>query len=119
MGYADSDIIVDTILTSEKTLKVVDASNYKSIQMLFRYLEVSRYYSNMDGLLRAQFAYPDVTFRHTIAPSSEMPSSFYPLNLTSDEVDQIWDLGVTDGAAAATTPTHTEDLTHFLSLKKK
>lgn len=82
MGYADKDIVVDTILTSEKTLKVVDASNYKSIQMLFRYLEVSRYYSNMDGLLRAQFAYPDVTFRHTLAPSAEMPSSFYPLNLT-------------------------------------
>jgi len=81
MGYADADIVVDTILTSEKTLKVVDASDYKSIQMLWRYLEVSRYYSNMDGLLRAQFAYPDVTFRHTVAPSKDMPSSFYPLNL--------------------------------------
>ena len=78
-GFADSDIVVDVLLTSEKTLKKVDASDYKSIQMLWRYLEVSRYYSNMDGLLRAQFAYPNVTFRNVVAPSAEMPSSFYPL----------------------------------------
>jgi hypothetical protein len=58
------------ILTSEKTLKVVDASSYKSIQMLWRYLEVSRFYSNMDGLLRAQFAYPNITFRNVVAPSA-------------------------------------------------
>ena len=79
MGFADEDIVVDTILTSEKTLKTVDASDYKSIQMLWRYLEVSRYYSNMDGLLRAQFAYPNVVFRNVVAPSAEMPSSWYPL----------------------------------------
>ena len=53
LGYADADIVVDVVLTSEKTLKTVDASNYKSIQMLWRYLEVSRFYSNTDGLLRA------------------------------------------------------------------
>lgn len=78
-GYADADIVVDVVLTSEKTLKTVDASNYKSIQMLWRYLEVSRFYSNMDGLLRAQFAYPNITFRHVVAPSAVMPSSLYPL----------------------------------------
>jgi|Transcript_39330 predicted patatin/cPLA2 family phospholipase len=118
MGFKDEDIVVDTILTSEKTLKVVDASDYKSIQMLWRYLEVSRYYSNMDGLLRAQFAYPDVHFRHTVAPSKDMPSSFYPLNLDQSQVDEIWDLGVTDGTKAAS-ETSTEDLTQFFSLKKK
>ena len=79
LGFADEDIVVDVFLTSEKTLKVVDASDYHSIQMLWRYLEVSRYYSNMDGLLRAQFAYPNVNFRHVVAPSAEMPSSWYPL----------------------------------------
>lgn len=70
MGFADADIVVDVIMTSEKTLKTVDASKYHSIQMLWRYLEVSRYYSNMDGLLRAQFAYPNVNFRNVCAPSA-------------------------------------------------
>ena len=118
-GFADTDIVVDVFLTSEKTLKTVDASGYHSIQMLWRYLEVSRYYSNMDGLLRAQFAYPNVTFRNVVAPSAEMPSSWYPLNLAQADVDQIWDLGVQDGTAAATNVTSTADLTHFFSLKKK
>jgi len=118
-GYADEDIVVDVFLTSEKTLKIVDASGYHSIQMLWRYLEVSRYYSNMDGLLRAQFAYPKVNFRHVVAPSAEMPSSWYPLNLNQENVDQIWDLGVQDGTAAAANSTSTSDLTHFYSLKKK
>ena len=119
MGFADSDIVVDVVLTSAKSLKVVDASDYHSIQMLWRYLEVSRYYSNMDGLLRAQFAYPAVNFRHTVAPSADMPSSFYPLNLEQTEVDQIWDLGMTDGAAAVQSPSHTQDLSQYFMLKKK
>lgn len=118
-GFADSDIVVDVILTSEKTLKVVDASSYKSIQMLWRYLEVSRYYSNMDGLLRAQFAYPNVTFRHVVAPSADMPSSFYPLNLSQANVDDIWNLGVSDGTAAASSSNNTADLTQYFALKKK
>ena len=118
-GFADADIVVDVLLTSEKTLKTVDASDYKSIQMLWRYLEVSRYYSNMDGLLRAQFAYPNITFRNIVAPSAEMPSSWYPLNLTADEVETIWNLGVTDGTAAANGTASAEDFTHYLTLKKK
>ena len=87
MGFDDANIVVDVIMTSEKTLKTVDASGYHSIQMLCRYLEVSRYYSNMDGLLRAQFAYPNVEFRNVVAPSAEMPSSWYPLNLNQENVD--------------------------------
>jgi len=119
MGFADADIVVDVIMTSEKTLKTVDASDYHSISMLWRYLEVSRYYSNMDGLLRAQFAYPNVNFRNICAPSASMPSSMYPLNLNQKNVDEIWALGVTDGTAAATNSSNTVDTMQFFSLKKK
>lgn len=119
LGYDDENIVVDVIMTSEKTLKTVDASDYHSIQMLWRYLEVSRYYSNMDGLLRAQFAYPKVVFRNVVAPTAELPSSWYPLNLNQDQVDQIWDLGVSDGKAAASNPNGISDFTHYITLKKK
>ena len=117
LGFADADIVVDTIMTTQKTLKVVDASDYKSISMLWRYLEVSRYYSNMDGLLRAQFAYPNITFRHTVAPSADIPSNYHPLSLNQKDVNKIYDLGVTDGAAAAATST-TNDISHYYSLLK-
>ena len=92
-GFAASDIVVDVAMTSAKTLKVVDASTYKSIHMLWRYLEVSRYYSSMDGLLRAQFAYPDVTFRNIVSPSADLPSSLYPLNLKEADITTMYELG--------------------------
>lgn len=77
--HEQKDVVVDVLLTSQKVLKIVDASSYNSLQMLFRYLEVARYYGAMDGLLRAQFAYPDVQFRHIISPSGELASSHLPL----------------------------------------
>ena len=90
--HAQSDIVVDVVMTSQKTLKTVDASNFNSVEMLWRFLEVQRYYSVMDGLLRAQFAYPDVTFRHIISPSESLPSSLYPLVSSCDKVNcfRIW-----------------------------
>ena len=96
-GYSFENIVVDVLLTSDRSLKKVDASDYNSLQMLMRYLVIERYYGNMDGLLRAQFAYPDVTFRHVIAPSTALADSFEPLSLTSDQVDSIWTQGVYDG----------------------
>ena len=75
----ESDIVVDVLLTSAANLTVVDASKYTSIGMLFRYLEVSSYYSSMDGLLRAKFAYPKVNFRYVIAPGSGLPKASNPL----------------------------------------
>ena len=51
--HKPEDIHIDVILTSEKHLKVVDPSNYKTLDMLWRFLHVSRYYNQMDGLLRA------------------------------------------------------------------
>ncbi len=90
--HAQSDIVVDVVMTSQKTLKTVDASNYNSVEMLWRFLEVQRYYSVMDGLLRAQFAYPDITFRHIISPSESLPSSLYPLvsNQVFNNFIRIW-----------------------------
>lgn len=55
-----SDVILDVVLTSSKTLQTVDAAHYTAIQIFRRYTEVAAYYSAMDGLLRAQFAYPDI-----------------------------------------------------------
>jgi predicted patatin/cPLA2 family phospholipase len=78
-GFKQSDVVIDVLLTSSAGLKQVDAHDYKSINMLFRYLEINSYYSSMDGLLRAKFAYPQATFRYAIAPSKSLPTSWYPL----------------------------------------
>lgn len=79
LGFSNEDIVVDVVMTSSANLKEVDASDYKSVQMLFRYLEISSFYNSMDGLLRAKFAYQGVDFRYVIAPTKAIPSSLKPL----------------------------------------
>lgn len=118
--HSQADTVVDVLMTSRKTLKQVDASNYHSIHMLWRYLEISRYYGQMDGLLRAQFAYPDLDFRYIVSPSSELPSSLYPLNFTQAQVDSMVQMGVQDGVNAVSNgPQDAKDTLHFFALKKK
>lgn len=78
-GFAQEDIVVDIVMTSAANLKNVSAEDYKSIGMLFRYLEISSFYNSMDGLLRAKFAYNKANFRYVITPSGSIPSSLYPL----------------------------------------
>lgn len=89
--HEESDIVLDVILTSKQDLPVVDASNYNSIKMLKRYLEVARYYSNMDGLLRAQFGYKEIEWRYVISPGSELPTSDEPLHLSKFAIDECVD----------------------------
>lgn len=79
LGFKNEDIVVDVIMTSSANLKDVQAEDYKSIGMLFRYLEISSFYNSMDGLLRAKFAYDGVDFRYIITPSGSIPSSKFPL----------------------------------------
>ena len=77
--HSQKDIVVDVLLTHEKTLKPVDASNYTAAEVLMRAGHIIRYYGVMDGLLRAQFAYPDITFRSIVSPSEDLGDPLYPL----------------------------------------
>jgi predicted acylesterase/phospholipase RssA len=99
-GFKNEDIVVDVVLTSSANLKQVEAEDYKSIGMLFRYLEISSFYNSMDGLLRAQFAYKGVNFRYVISPSGSIPSSMYPLNLKEKDIDKAFTMGVADANKA-------------------
>lgn len=78
-GFTEENVVVDVVLTSSANLKEVDAEDYHSLGMLFRYLEISSFYSSMDGVLRAKFSYPNVNFRYAISPTKTLPSSKFPL----------------------------------------
>lgn len=117
--HAPEDIVVDVALTSSRTLKHVDASNYSSFDMLWRYLHVARYYNVMDGLLRAQFAYPTINWRHVISPSTELPDTRMPLNWTQPDVDAAIQKGYDDAKNAVNNPQNTKDTFSFFALKKK
>lgn len=95
-GFKNEDIVVDVVMTSSANLKEVQAEDYKSIGMLFRYLEISSFYNSMDGLLRAKFAYEGVNFRYVISPTKSIPSSLYPLKMTEAQVTDAFDMGYHD-----------------------
>mmetsp|Transcript_11162 Transcript_11162/g.16941 ORF Transcript_11162/g.16941 Transcript_11162/m.16941 type:complete len:185 (+) Transcript_11162:560-1114(+) len=120
-GFKEEDIIVDTLMTSGANLKDVNASDYKTIGMIFRYKEVASFYNTMDGLLRAKFAYSKANFRYVVTPTDSMPFSWNPINLNEKQVDDAFNLGFKDaqavinkGEAAAF-----DDLIHYHALKKR
>lgn len=119
-GYKWEDIHVDMILTSEKNLKVVDPSNLKTIGMVWRFLHVNRYYNQMDGVLRAQFAYPTVDFC-IISPEQSIDDGILPLNFDQAAIESMVALGVSDGTKAATDGCKNKSRVHmqYYSLKKK
>lgn len=77
--HAMEDIVVDVVLTESKYLPPVDATDFVTYQYLLRAGRIIRYETIMDGLLRAQFAYPNITFRNIVAPSSDLPQTKMPL----------------------------------------
>jgi len=87
--------------------------------MYFRYLEVSRYYSNMDGLLRAEFAYPDIAWRFLVVPSEPLPVDKIPLHIDETTMDAIVAQGVADGTIAEPFTSNMDDMLDYFGLKKK
>jgi len=119
-GFKNEDIVVDVVLTSSANLKQVQAEDYTSVGMLFRYLEILSFYNSMDGLLKAQFAYKGVNFRYVISPSEGIPSSMYPLNLKEKDIDKAFSMGVSDANKAISDGSKTtwNNLVHYYSIKK-
>lgn len=117
-GFAYTDIVVDVVMTSSANLKEVSAEDYKSVQMLFRYLEISSFYNSMDGILRAKFAYQGVNFRYAIAPTAAIPSSLKPLDMSQRDMEDAFAAGVKDAQDAISGKTTIDDLIHYHALKK-
>jgi hypothetical protein len=78
-GFPEDHIVVDVLMTTMSKLEHVDTRNFKSWQMIRRYLDISSHYSMMDGLLRAKYGFPHVSFRHVITPQTALPSNWYPM----------------------------------------
>jgi len=100
LGYAESDIVVDVIMTTHKSVEFEDTSAFNSLQMLNRFLHIARYYGAMDGITRASFAYPEVDFRYVVSPSVKLEKAWVPLSMNSTEMDQMFEQGVQDAQSA-------------------
>lgn len=115
-GGKEEDVVVDVIMTTADSLEKVDASKYTSLEMLYRFAEISEYYGSLDGLLRAKFAYKNVNFRNIISPSKGLAWTFTPLALTEKQVTNMIAQGEADAKAQIVTPKSSDDLAHYYSL---
>lgn len=80
-GFDDKDIIVDIVLCSNykmeiKQLEKKEAEYLNAYDIYNRRNEFQNYYSVYEDVLRVMRGYPNVQFRHLIAPSENMNSSF-------------------------------------------
>jgi len=115
-GGVEEDVVVDVIMTTADSLEKVDASKYNSLEVLYRFAEISEYYGSLDGLLRAKFAYKGVNFRNVISPAKSLSWAFTPLSLTEKQINGMIAKGVEDATKQMVTPKDTDDLLHYYSL---
>ena len=95
-GFEESKIVVDVIKCGGATFKVDDASQYKTIKMGLRYLEIRSFYNAMDIVIRARAAYKDVNFRYLIAPTAKLETGLVPFNFDPVEIEHNIQSGIRD-----------------------
>lgn len=89
-GFADSDIIVDIVMSSGTYLKEVDASKYKTFQVLLRLAEIEAYDFTSLGIDVAYLQYPDVNYRTLIYPTDGMPElPILPYDYSPEELKDL------------------------------
>lgn len=98
LGYADHDIVVDVVLSTNPDLAHVDASNYNAYRLIARSIELHQHLVEQSGVVRVRQSHPDVTLRHVIGPSRAMPNKIVPFQFTDEEVSELIRLGEADAA---------------------
>lgn len=70
-GYNESDIIVDTIFTQYSDLDVVDASKYKTIEVVARVAQIYNYDNINTSIEVAINTFPNAKYRYILRPTSK------------------------------------------------
>ena len=78
----------------------MDASEYKTLQNLMRYLEISNFYGALDNLLRSMHAFPEVRFRYVVSPKKSLPSTRSPLKFNKKKIREMIKIGYDDAVDA-------------------
>ena len=114
-GFSDDKIVIDSILCSESHIENVDASNYKSIDVLSRTIKLFMYNLKMSDLIEIGHIFPNVTLRYVIGPSKTLPDGMIPLDFNPTQIEQMISIGISD---AKTTVASKKGKT-FEKLRKK
>ena len=95
----ESEIVVDVIMCySLKAFPYKDTSNYKTIQMLMRYLQLNSYQKSQDVIIHAKENHPNVNFRYIVAPTETLVDDIIPITFKKDVITKMIELGKKDAA---------------------
>ena len=108
LGYTEDNIVLDIILGSGKKLETVDATTYKTIQVILRTFSLMSYYDSKLIIDNAKTNFDKINFRSVINPSQKIKEPFNPYDYTAQELADHLALGQQDAKAAVTAATTEE-----------
>lgn len=98
-GFEEKEIVVDSILCTNKTLKIEDNSEKNALEMLLRYNEIGGYWSALHYIEDVKHFHPDVTIRYVVGPSKPLPSGFLPIRFNKEFTLEMIEIGLADAKA--------------------
>lgn len=100
LGYSNANTIIHAVMGAGRKLKEVEAINYKTLQVTYRYFEIVAFDLFMKVLENAQHDFPNVDIKYTIYPSAGMNRTLYPYDYTPAELAAQLALGQLDAKNA-------------------
>eukprot|EP00344_Euplotes_crassus_P005309 CAMPEP_0197004298 /NCGR_PEP_ID=MMETSP1380-20130617/21202_1 /TAXON_ID=5936 /ORGANISM="Euplotes crassus, Strain CT5" /LENGTH=349 /DNA_ID=CAMNT_0042423043 /DNA_START=24 /DNA_END=1073 /DNA_ORIENTATION=+ len=88
-GFDYDHIMVDVIMNSGAVLNKMNVSDYKTLPMVMRYLEIERYYDTMELLERALQDFEGVNFRYLVVPSKKVEPTIIPMDFSHKEIQKM------------------------------
>ena len=101
-GYKNNNIIIDIAMVAGKTINPVNAADYKTLQVVIRYLEIQSYNGVMQVVENAAHDYPGVTLRAVVSPSATLPGQLdpWPYDFSASDLKAMVQMGINDATKA-------------------
>lgn len=96
----ESEITVDVIMCSGDTLKPVDAQDYNSLQMFWRYYQINKYQKVMHWISQGLVNFPRVNFRYVVAPKAPIDNEWIPIDFSHENIEKLIQRGREDAQKA-------------------
>jgi hypothetical protein len=101
-GYAEENIIIDTVFVQAAKLDSVDAQHYKTLDVVKRVAQVYLYDGVNISLQIAENTYPDVNFRYILRPKKSYRENHERFGFTKHELKSLFADGMKDAVDSIT-----------------
>ena len=99
-GFDYNHIVIDVIMCTGATVSDKNISNYRTLPMVLRYLEIERYFDSMELLERALYDFTGVNFRYLVAPTEKIEPGLIPMDFDHKQIMKMIEIGRSDAKKA-------------------